>query len=81
MEVPADAEIVLEGYVDPKETRIEGPFGDHTGYFTGRLLSGIPYHLHYAAQGANLSHHDCRQNHLWKIATWERPRNGYSCRY
>ncbi len=34
MEVPADAEIVLEGYVDPKETRIEGPFGDHTGYYS-----------------------------------------------
>ncbi|MEN6325293.1 MAG: menaquinone biosynthesis decarboxylase [Syntrophomonas sp.] len=34
MEVPADAEIVLEGYVDPVETRIEGPFGDHTGYYS-----------------------------------------------
>ena len=34
MEVPADAEYVLEGYVDPKETRIEGPFGDHTGYYS-----------------------------------------------
>ncbi|HLG31394.1 MAG TPA: UbiD family decarboxylase, partial [Candidatus Brocadiales bacterium] len=34
MEVPADAEIILEGYVDPSETRIEGPFGDHTGYYS-----------------------------------------------
>lgn len=34
MEVPADAEIVLEGYVDPEETRLEGPFGDHTGYYS-----------------------------------------------
>lgn len=34
MEVPADAEIILEGYVDPEETRIEGPFGDHTGYYS-----------------------------------------------
>lgn len=33
-QVPADAEIVLEGYVDPKERRIEGPFGDHTGYYS-----------------------------------------------
>ena len=32
--VPARAEIVLEGYVDPEETRIEGPFGDHTGYYS-----------------------------------------------
>jgi len=32
--VPADAEIVLEGYVDPAERRLEGPFGDHTGYYS-----------------------------------------------
>jgi len=32
--VPAQAEIVLEGYVDPEETRWEGPFGDHTGYYS-----------------------------------------------
>lgn len=34
MEVPAEAEFVLEGYVDPGETRKEGPFGDHTGYYS-----------------------------------------------
>ncbi|MEE9165295.1 MAG: menaquinone biosynthesis decarboxylase [Nitrospinota bacterium] len=34
LEVPAYAEIVLEGYVDPEESRIEGPFGDHTGYYS-----------------------------------------------
>jgi 4-hydroxy-3-polyprenylbenzoate decarboxylase len=34
LEVPADAEIVVEGYVDPREQRIEGPFGDHTGYYS-----------------------------------------------
>ncbi len=32
--VPADAEIVLEGYVDPGERRREGPFGDHTGFYS-----------------------------------------------
>ena len=32
--VPAHAEIILEGYVDSKERRIEGPFGDHTGYYS-----------------------------------------------
>ncbi|MDD5616889.1 MAG: menaquinone biosynthesis decarboxylase [Candidatus Methanoperedens sp.] len=32
--VPAYSEIVLEGYVDSKERRIEGPFGDHTGYYS-----------------------------------------------
>ena len=35
LEVPAQAEIVLEGYVDPEEPwRVEGPFGDHTGFYT-----------------------------------------------
>ena len=32
--VPAEAEIVLEGYVDPAELRREGPFGDHTGFYS-----------------------------------------------
>lgn len=32
--VPAHAEIILEGYVDSKERRTEGPFGDHTGYYS-----------------------------------------------
>ena len=34
LEVPANAEIVLEGYVDPNDIKMEGPFGDHTGYYT-----------------------------------------------
>jgi 4-hydroxy-3-polyprenylbenzoate decarboxylase len=34
LEVPAQAEIVLEGWVDPAEARREGPFGDHTGYYS-----------------------------------------------
>ena len=34
LEVPANAEIVLEGHVDPNDTHMEGPFGDHTGYYT-----------------------------------------------
>src|ERR1700726_753430 len=34
LEVPADVDFVLEGYVQPGELRPEGPFGDHTGYYT-----------------------------------------------
>ena len=35
LEVPADADVVLEGYVDPQEPlAMEGPFGDHTGYYS-----------------------------------------------
>ena len=34
LEVPANAEIVLEGYVNLEELRTEGPFGDHTGFYS-----------------------------------------------
>lgn len=34
LEVPAEAEIVLEGYIDPQDLRVEGPFGDHTGFYS-----------------------------------------------
>jgi 4-hydroxy-3-polyprenylbenzoate decarboxylase len=34
LEVPASAEIVLEGTIDPSQMRLEGPFGDHTGYYS-----------------------------------------------
>jgi 4-hydroxy-3-polyprenylbenzoate decarboxylase len=45
MEVPAESDIVLEGYVDPNEPlRMEGPFGDHTGFYS--LPEPYPvYHL------------------------------------
>lgn len=44
IEVPANAEIVFEGYIDPDETRVEGPFGDHTGYYS--LADRFPvFHL------------------------------------
>src|SRR2546425_4242747 len=34
IDVPADAEIILEGYIDKDEVTDEGPFGDNTGYYT-----------------------------------------------
>jgi 4-hydroxy-3-polyprenylbenzoate decarboxylase len=44
LEVPADVDFVLEGYVQPGETRPEGPFGDHTGFYTA--LEDYPvFHL------------------------------------
>ncbi len=33
LQVPASAEIVLEGFINPDETALEGPYGDHTGYY------------------------------------------------
>ncbi len=44
LEVPASAEVVLEGYVEPGERRREGPFGDHTGFYS--LADDYPvFHL------------------------------------
>ncbi len=34
IQVPANSELVIEGYLKPGETRIEGPFGDHTGFYS-----------------------------------------------
>ncbi len=40
--IPADAEIVLEGWIDPDDLRPEGPFGEYTGYYTDELFKPIP---------------------------------------
>ncbi|MGA2539585.1 MAG: UbiD family decarboxylase [Terracidiphilus sp.] len=44
LEVPAHAEIILEGYVELGELRSEGPFGDHTGFYTMTDLYPV-FHL------------------------------------
>ena len=56
LDAPAGAEILLEGFIQPGETALEGPFGDHTGYYnaqglfpvmtihTMRLRKGAIYH-------------------------------------
>jgi 4-hydroxy-3-polyprenylbenzoate decarboxylase len=53
MEVPASAEIVIEGYIDPAEDwLIEGPFGDHTGFYS--LADNFPvFHLTAITHRAN----------------------------
>jgi 4-hydroxy-3-polyprenylbenzoate decarboxylase len=38
LKVPANSEIILEGYVNKGEERLEGPFGDHTGYYSFKEL-------------------------------------------
>jgi 2,5-furandicarboxylate decarboxylase 1 len=63
LEVPADAEVVIEGEVRPNETREEGPFGEYTGHYGGPRLPRTTIHvtaithrrnpiLHLAYQGA-----------------------------
>ena len=55
LEVPAHAEIMLEGYVELGELRAEGPFGDHTGFYTlTDEYPGLPSDLHHAPQGPDL---------------------------
>lgn len=44
LHVPAAAEIVLEGYVHPSETAMEGPFGNHTGYYVPAAPAPV-FHL------------------------------------
>ena len=52
MSVPADADIVLEGYIEPGETCVEGPFGDHTGFYS--LADEYPvFHLTAIAHRKN----------------------------
>ena len=54
--MPANAQIVLEGYVEPGERRREGPFGDHTGFYS--LADDFPvFHLHV--------HHDARASPIY----------------
>ncbi|MDA8078302.1 MAG: UbiD family decarboxylase, partial [Nitrospiraceae bacterium] len=38
IQVPANSELVIEGYLDPGEMRTEGPFGDHTGFYSSADL-------------------------------------------
>ena len=59
LDAPAGAEILLEGFIEPGDTALEGPFGDHTGYYNGqgefpvfsvrrlRMRDGAIYHGSY----------------------------------
>ena len=62
LEVPANAEIILEGYVNLDELRTEGPFGDHTGFYSLEDLYPV-FHvqLHHPSQRPYLLGDDRRQ--------------------
>jgi 4-hydroxy-3-polyprenylbenzoate decarboxylase len=56
LEVPASSHIVLEGYVEPGERRREGPFGDHTGFYS--QPDGYPvFHLSCVTRRARPTYH------------------------
>ncbi len=42
LKLPANAEIILEGEIDPEDLRPEGPFGEYTGYYSGKSKWGLP---------------------------------------
>ena len=62
LEVPATAEIILEGHVNLDELRPEGPFGDHTGFYSLEDLYPV-FHLtlRHASQESHLLDHHCGQ--------------------
>jgi phenylphosphate carboxylase beta subunit len=42
LKLPANAEAILEGEIDPEDLRPEGPFGEYTGYYSGKSKWGLP---------------------------------------
>ncbi len=79
LEVPANAEIVMEGYVDLGELRTEGPFGDHTGFYSLEgAVPGVSCHLRNASQGPAVSHHDRRPPAAGGLFHWPRHRAHFS---
>ena len=60
LEVPANAEIILEGYVNLDELRSEVPFGDHTGFYSLDDLYPI-FHLTCITHRKNPLRHDHRR--------------------
>ena len=80
LEVPADADFVFEGFVEPGEMRPEGPFGDHTGFYTA--VEDYPvFHLTaITIGGRGLSDDDRRHCRRWRIFTWATRPCGFSCR-
>ena len=74
LEAPAEAEIVIEGYVDPAESRLEGPFGDHTGFYTPQAPYPCPArHRRHPARDIPSIPPPSWVNHRWRTTGWARP--------
>ena len=81
LEVPANAQIVLEGYVEPGERRREGPFGDHTGFYSHPDdYPGVPPDLHHPPQASDLSDDGGRHPADGGLLSRARRASGSSCR-
>ncbi len=82
LDIPAQAEIVLEGYVDPSEEfAIEGPFGDHTGFYT--LEEPYPtFHVETVTMRRNAIYPATLSGvHRWRTCTWGVRPSAFSCRW
>jgi 4-hydroxy-3-polyprenylbenzoate decarboxylase len=77
LDVPASSHIVLEGYVEPGERRREGPFGDHTGFYSQPddypvfILTCITRRKRYLPTGS--------VSHRWRTSTWGWRASAFSC--
>ena len=80
IEVPATSEIVLEGYVQLDELRPEGPFGDHTGFYTWK--TSTPSSTSPASRIARTRSTRPRSSASlpWKTRGWAKPSSASSCR-
>jgi 4-hydroxy-3-polyprenylbenzoate decarboxylase len=79
LEVPANAEIVLEGYVDPKERVVEGPFGDHTGYYSAPEEFPV-FHVTHMTHRENPVSRPSRASPRLRTLCSARPSSGCSSR-
>jgi len=79
LSVPANAEIVIEGYVDPNEHLPEGPFGDHTGYYTP--VEPFPYFTSQPSPTARIPFTPTTIVGIppRKMCGWAKPPSGFSC--
>jgi UbiD family decarboxylase len=81
LEVPANAEIVLEGYVELGEMRTEGPFGDHTGFlFACGRVSGVSRHLRNAPPRSYIYDHRGGATAAGRFFSWGTLWSACSCR-
>jgi 4-hydroxy-3-polyprenylbenzoate decarboxylase len=71
LEVPAHAEYILEGFVNLAELRSEGPFGDHTGFYT--MPDDYPV-LHVTTPRR------LWVSHRWRMPGWAKLSNASFCR-
>ncbi len=81
LEVPANSEIVLEGYVELGELRTRGTVRrSHRLLFARRRVSGVSRHVHHAAQASRFTRPPSWVRRRWRISTWAKRSSGFFCR-